>query len=73
MERKRKKEEKMKVSVTYSRTVNLGKFNSVRAEAGIEEEIPLNSLADRPSVFDRLWNEAKIQVQVQLNREIKYE
>jgi hypothetical protein len=51
--------------------MNLGKFNSVRAEVGVEEEIFREE--DKERVFERLWNEVKTQVQIQLNKEMKYE
>jgi hypothetical protein len=43
-----------RISVTISRTINMGNFNSLRVEAGLEEDI-----ADGSSVQDgykNLWN-----------------
>ena len=54
---------KMKINVAYSRTVNLGNFNSMRAEAGLEVE---SSLVLREADFDWAWKEVKSQVEKQI-------
>ena len=54
---------KMKINVAYSRTVNLGNFNSMRAEAGLEVE---SSLVLREDDFDWVWKEVKSQVEKQI-------
>jgi len=53
----------MKINVAYSRTVNLGNFNSMRVEAGLEVE---SSLVLRKDDFDRAWKEVKSQVEKQI-------
>ena len=60
----------MKINVAYSRTVNLGNFNSMRAEAGLEVE---SSLVLREDDFDRAWKEVKSQVEKQIRMEKKFE
>lgn len=42
-----------KISLTYSRTVNLGNYNSGRLEIGIEED--LNSGQTKKEKIDELW------------------
>ena len=54
---------KLKINVAYSRTVNLGNFNSMRAEAGLEVE---SSLVLREADFDWAWKEVKSQVEKQI-------
>ena len=60
---KRRRWKKMKINVAYSRTVNLGNFNSMRVEAGLEVE---SSLVLRKDDFDRAWKEVKSQVEKQI-------
>jgi len=61
---------KMKINVAYSRTVNLGNFNSMRAEAGLEVE---SSLVLREDDFDWAWKEVKSQVEKQMRMEKEFE
>ena len=56
-----------KISLTYSRTVNLGNYESERLEMGIEIDLPPN-IPTREG-FDNLWKE--IQSEVMKKLEVK--
>ena len=53
-----------RISVTISRTINIGNFNSLRVEAGLEQDIEDgSSLQDG---YKQLWN----NVNAEINRAI---
>jgi len=54
-----------KISVTISRTINMGNYNSLRVEAGLEESVQLGIPYD--TEYKRLWN----TVNAEVNRIIK--
>ncbi len=59
----------MKISVTFSRTKNLGNFNSVRAEASVETTVDLTQESSE-GAYALLWKTVKEQVQDQLKKEM---
>lgn len=57
--------ERPRLSVTISRTINMGNFESLRVEAGLEETQQLDVPYDEE--YKRLWN----VVNAEINRAIK--
>ena len=54
-----------KISVKIGRTINLGNYNSLKVEAGMEESVQLGVPYD--TEYKRLWN----AVNAEINRAIK--
>ena len=50
----------MKISVNYSRTINLGNYSSMKVEAGAEDTV--RDEESVTSAYDRLWGIVKLQV-----------
>lgn len=54
-----------RISVKIGRTINMGNFNSLKVEAGLEESVQLGVPYD--TEYKRLWN----AVNAEINRAIK--
>ncbi len=56
----------MKIHVTYSKTVNLGNFESMKLEAGVERE--LRPSEDTDKAYQGLWDLVETEVEDQIEK-----
>ena len=49
-----------RISVKISRTINLGNFNSLKVEAGLEEAMPPDTTYSE--AYKHLWNTVNLEV-----------
>ena len=50
---------KKEISVSYSKTVNLGNYESERIQSGITQEISENDKRPNEEIFDKLFTECE--------------